>query len=491
MESGLAAIDKNNFTNMLNGTAFTGLGKLFAVIFHFLSTVVLARGLSLEGFGVYALILAFVHVVKVVSGFGLDLTLVKYVSSTDRYNGVLWQILILRTIVIAFVSFVFMTFVPGILNSKFPDVYKYCNYIFIIFLLSSYRELLLHLIQSLFKFKQYALVEISSAALKCIALVYLYIFNLMSLTNVLSVEVVLLMTILIIQYVLIPGSVWVRGVDAERVPLRQLLKFSFQLYGNNLLTVLNERVNFFIMGIYLAPVSIANFEVATKIPMGLMTMFRAFIVVYFPNSSNLVSSGCKDEAHEMLNFYLVIFSYLLLGISLVVLMFSKEIIKLIFSSAYLEASTAFCLLAVNFYLRATSNIMGYSLVSYGHPEVPVRVNAFTSCLLVVASFLMVPRFGFMGAVYSLLIINFVSQFAYCSYLARYHFPVDLKNYLRPLLVFVFCAVLYLAIGAEGWLIRLSFLLLFAVVGASVIREVRQVFGVAYEAFKKINMSYEF
>ena len=57
----------------------------------------------------------------------------------------------------------------------------------------------------------------------------------------------------------------------------EIIRFSFPLYINSLLTFLRERVNIFLIGIMMNPVSVALYDVATKVPLGLIRIFQSFI----------------------------------------------------------------------------------------------------------------------------------------------------------------------------------------------------------------------
>ena len=56
-----------------------------------------------------------------------------------------------------------------------------------------------------------------------------------------------------------------------------------------------ERVNYFIIGAYLNPSSIANYDVATKVPDALKKIFQSFIIVYFPSLAKLFSREIKSR----------------------------------------------------------------------------------------------------------------------------------------------------------------------------------------------------
>ncbi len=166
------------------------------------------------------------------------------------------------------------------------------------------------------------------------------------------------------------------------------------------------------MRFFLHPASVAAFEVALKIPDGFMRLFSSLIVVYFPSLSSLFAKGNRDDAHRMMNSFLVLLSTGIVFLVLVAFLFANEIVLASFSREYLEVSLAFAFLMLNFYLRAISNILGYSLVAAGNSSAPVKANIAASTVNIVGSLIMIRMFGYIGAVYSLLLMNITSQIIY-------------------------------------------------------------------------------
>ena len=127
---------------------------------------------------------------------------------------------------------------------------------------------------------------------------------------------------------------------------------------------------------------------------------------------------------------------------------------MIFSEKYLETSLAFSLLMLNFSLRAISNLMGYSLVSAGQASVPAKVNFVASLMNILGCLLLIPQFGFNGAVYSLIIMNVISQILYARYLAKNQIPVAVLQYLKPVFFYLILVGGYVMLGIQSYLVNL-------------------------------------
>jgi O-antigen/teichoic acid export membrane protein len=208
------------------------------------------------------------------------------------------------------------------------------------------------------------------------------------------------------------------------------------------------------IGALLNPVSVAVYEVALKIPDGFMRIFNSFIVVYFPGISNLFAKGNRDDAHRMMNSSLVLLSTGISFLVLVAFLFANEIVLVLFSKEYLEVSLAFALLMLNFYIRAISNILGYSLVSAGYSSAPVKANIVASTVNIIGSLVLIRIFGYIGAVYSLLLMNITSQIIYELILRRVRLAPHLLEYLKPVLLLAVAMGIYWLFGTDSILLKL-------------------------------------
>jgi O-antigen/teichoic acid export membrane protein len=135
-------------------------------------------------------------------------------------------------------------------------------------------------------------------------------------------------------------------------------------------------------------------------------------------------------------------------------LFAQEIVLVLFSKEYVEVSLAFALLMLNFGLRAISNILGYSLVAAGFSAAPMKANIAASAINILASLVLIQRFGYIGAVYSLLLMNITSQVIYVSFLRRAGLAPHLVAYLKPFLLLVIALGIYWFIGTESYLLKL-------------------------------------
>lgn len=477
-------MNKSFVSRFLKGSLSTSVGTLATIGLQFVTITFIAREVAKEPLGIYFLILAIMQFFKIVSGLGLDLTLVKYISGekVDGKGDVVSVILMTRLLTLLVTSLI-VYFGGNLILPLFGEgTEAYLIYIPFLFSLASLREMLFNLMQGLRLYNRYAIVQIVSAALK-LGMVF-YFLNNLTLENLLVVELSMLGFSLVVQIIIIPfRELNLIKRAFNRKLFGEMVRFGIPLYYTSLLTVGHEKSSVFLIGYFLNPVSIAAYEIALKIPDGFSRLFRSFIIVFFPSFSELVSEGHREDAKKVMNKSLVLFSTVIVGLVLISFLFAEELVVFVFSESYADVAFAFVLLMLNVYLRVISNIMGYGIVGAGDSTASAKVNTISIVVNLTASILFIPRFGYVGAIYSMILMNAISQISYFVFLWRAGLAPQ-TVYLRPLLFLVIPVGLSLLFSSESFVLKITFVTIYALLCVLFIKDVRQLINMIMQQMQK-------
>ncbi len=470
--------------NFLKGSAAASIGQVASMVFHFFSITMLARTMQIKEFGFYSLILAIVYLFNTVGSFGLEVTLVKFITADDADDRqfTLFPILLLKLIVTSFICMIFFTFSNFILPLFDVNLQEFSLYITFLIFLGSFRDVFYNLLQGLNLFKKYAFVQTISAAVRA-GLIVVFIFSsILTLDKLIAIEIFTTSLSVIVLLALIPFKGLLK-FSKDFFIYKRIIKFALPVYFNNLFSIIHGKSNLFLIGIYLTPASVAYYDVASKIPEALSKLFNSYIMVYFPNSAKLLARGDKDSAINLMNTSVSILSILLGFMAFLSFGFGKDLAILLFSEKYQGISLAFALLIFNFQIRSSATIMGYSILSAGYPEIPMKVNIITSIISLGGTMLFLPTVGYIGAVYSLLLMNITSLFLYQHYLKKLEFNLDLKKLLQPLFILViFGGIFFFLPGSNSFIIlKIAIILVYISLNWFLVEEVKTLL----KNFKKI------
>lgn len=436
-------MDQNFKKNFIKGSAATTVGTVIAMIFQFLSIVIITRYITKDEFGIYVLIIVISTFLDTISGLALEQTLVKFITSVEEQEKRSTFILTLtiRVILISIAVILVILFHDALMPLFSFTATEFLDVIIILFILSSFRGLFYNLLQGMNLFKKYASIQTITSVLRVVLLLIIVYIHELNLKNVLLVEIVAVSFTVLLQLALIPYKE-VFHWDVNLNNFKKIIGFSIPLYLSGITYFIQTQVNIFIIGAYLNPISIANYDVAGKIPQASAKGFQSFIIVFYPNLSRLLSEGEHDAAMKLMNKSLFTFSIAISLLLLVTFLFNKEIIQLLFSDKYLDSSLAFSFLMVAFYMTAMSHIMGYSLVSAGLPATSLKANIAAGAINLIGAFLMIPLLGFMGAVYSVLLTGFASLMFHYLFLKKYDMKMELISFIKPSLIIIIIILLY-------------------------------------------------
>ena len=102
---------KNPFIkNFLKGSIATSMGSVSSILFQFISIMIITRHISKEEFGLYVLAVVIVSIFNLLSGLGLEIGIVKFISSSSNHEekeSYIIPVLVMRFLLLICMSAVF------------------------------------------------------------------------------------------------------------------------------------------------------------------------------------------------------------------------------------------------------------------------------------------------------------------------------------------------------------------------------------------------
>lgn len=461
-------------TSLIKGSAATSIGTVISMFFHFFSIMLLTRHLSLDDFGIYILILAIVNFFNIITGLGLNTTIVKMIAShdSDEAKGVLNATLKIRFAALFLFSLLFVISGNHGLRLISEQLLPFLLYFPLLVITGSFRDLFYSIYQAINSFQKYAIIQVSSAIIRIVLIYSFYYYQILTLHNLIYIELGISTFTVIIQLIMLNWNA-LNLQSPIKNTYKNLLSFGLPLYSNSIFNFVIQRINVFLLGIYLLPESIALFDISDKIPQAFQKIYSSFIIVYFPNFSKVYNNNDKGHARHILENTLLITMVILTGGLLVTLLFGKDILVTIFSESYHTAAFSFALLMLAFIFKAISNVMGYSLVGAGHPSIPVKTNFISCSIGILLSLLLIPRLGFIGASYSYLTMNIIATFIYGIFVTRKLFSFRKITIYKPLVIGSMPYLFYLLIKLESLYIRIAVLFSYILLSFLFIKELKE------------------
>jgi O-antigen/teichoic acid export membrane protein len=454
-------VNENFISRFIKGLFSTGIGTFFQIVLGFLGLMIAVRYIPKEQFGIFVLLQVIASLFTVISSLIFENISVTRLITTEK-NGQKMEVantaICYKLLIVVIMGLVILPCDPLIyLIFKSEQLSRLLIYIPLFFILSSFEEFLLGILQGFHQFKKMAISQIINGGVKFLLIIIFLVVLKMDVIGLIYSFLFSFAASIIFQYLVIPGK---KQFNFNPMLFKKIFRFGFPLGLNNILTFIFMKIDRFMIGAMISPIGVAYYEVADKIPSSSHRMYESFRSVFFPNMTELFAQGRYEEAEKVLNNSLRLISFAIFFAATIATLFQKEIVCLLFSEKYLDSAPAFSLLTIGIGIGIIGNILGTTLVALGQSDKPVKINMVDSTTNIICNLIMIPIFGFMGAVYATLLSRCATNPFIVWFLIKYGLKVRISDYLKPLLALGICVIPFLIFGLENIIIKLFLIILF-------------------------------
>lgn len=451
-----------NSSRLIRGVSWMAFASTLTLIMGLAMAMIATRAFTADVYGNFILLTLVASFLSLISNLGLGISISRFLANSD--DNLHKELLVNSTLIVQTIIFfvvVLITFVFGPLIFKFLGVQWNENtyyYVIILFLSNSFTGILQSILQGFFHFQKIAIWNFSSSALN---LVFLLIFISLSFDGLAALVVSRWLAYMLAALYMF-FSIPVKKRIVFRVDLAmELIRFGFPLQLNGILDFFYSRIDTFLIAAMLNSADIAYYEIASRIPDSLQSLFNSFNMAYYPSLSRLYAKNERGKAERLLKNALRLTTFGSLCVACVAFLFGKDIITLLFSNQYLAGVPVFVIMSVSTAIILIGTILGNSLVAVGESDKPVKINVAHSIVSLVLNLVLVPAFGIIGAAVAGLFGPIITNPLNYIFLRR-RLTVNLETYLKPIIIFAGWIVAALLIPSESMLYKVLALIIFVV-----------------------------
>jgi stage V sporulation protein B len=376
-------------------------------------TIILARLLHPELFGVYHLVLAVAFLVLTFADLGINGTLVRYVSYTlgkkdetlaRSYFLYLGKFKFLLTIIFSLSLAVLAEPLAFHVFHK-PALFLPLEIVAIFLFLWSLLDFIDYSFTALQEFKYPTLRHLIYECAR-LALVPLFVFLGFSVCGALiGLCLSLFLALFVLFYFLIKKHPFLLRGETVRIDRRRILRFLGYLTFGSVAGVVFAYVDSIMLGIFMAVEYVGFYRAGYNIVFafaGLITITNVLFPVF-----------TQIEGAELGNAFKKVFKYsslLALPGAVGLIFMAEPIVKVVYGEEYLPAVLPMCVLSL-LIAAAPLNFYGVLFNAKEKPEYPARLIIISSVLNVVLNYFLILRFGIMGAAIATVISRYFNFIA--------------------------------------------------------------------------------
>ena len=465
-KKGAADLQSPGAPSFRRGVFSVGGGALINVFVLMIEAVIIARVLSIADLGVYAFFQASLTFLVIVVDFGFKTASTQFIASTPAYQQerIVNALTTLRLLVIGAVSLLVLLAAASasrLFNA--PRLEDLLVFMPIVLLFASMDELQSSLLKGFRLYKHVAVANALRGMLRLMISSAVLLVLGWGLSGLIVSWVVSYGVSAAFQWRAVPvrRKLWFRWKQ-----IKPILRFGVPLQLIRYLWFAFARIHTFLLAVLVGPVGVAFYEVATKLPQGLVRVSQAFDGVYHPTLVGHFARQEREKAAILIRRSLRLFNFVTVFLALGAVLFGRELIALLFGDKYVQAAPAFAVMVIAISLSSSSNLLGYALTAHGYPGKSLTVNSVRAITSLGFGVLLIPQIGFLGAAYATALAQLISAPLAWWYLHQAGLPAFLGIHLRQIVLLGACFAALILLPPPQITARLGLLVIFPVVAVA-------------------------
>lgn len=416
----------NNYINeAVKNSYYVLVLSLLGVVIGYLLRVFLSRALSIEDFGLFYAVSAFVGLLTLVRYLGLNQALAKFIpeflisNDRNRIKSSITIVLIVQTITILVFTALVVIFQDALSLALFKS--DRASWVIILMTLSFLPSMVFMIFQSVFqgyqRLKLYAWIEPIRISVTFMSSM------LLSSMGALGIALAYLVTSIVTSLIFLPSFLKL-GILKEKSSVTSELFFRLFRFGG---PVFLSSVGFIVINFtdtlvityFRSLEEVALYQVALPTSQLLIVFSSAIAAVIFPLVSYLYSSKKYADIGKGLKVIISMMLVVLIPFVIVLFTFPDIILRLLFSSQFIPAANALQVLSVGMIFYSIFFVLQTVLDGIGRPFINTKIMFLMAIVNIVLNIMLVPVLGIVGSATAFLISFLVGSLIEYRYVRKY------------------------------------------------------------------------
>jgi O-antigen/teichoic acid export membrane protein len=214
---------------------------------------------------------------------------------------------------------------------------------------------------------------------------------------------------------------------------RELVVFSFPLFGNNVIEILMVSASTLLLGYFKSADQVGFYNVAVTLARLLEMPLAALAFIYLPIATAAHKGQSIQEVEKLYQSSTKWIMLISLPVLLVILLDAEFIVVLLFGQAYHSAAEALRILSLGYFVHAALGPNGMTLLAFGARRAIFLTTGLAALISVVLGVALIPKWGATGAAIGVALALSISNvfISVNMYLRAGIHPLN-SSYLKPL-----------------------------------------------------------
>jgi len=383
---------------LFRNTSSTFLWQILSLVLFVGLSILLARKLGPNGNGQYALVILWPSLLATLFNFGISPALVYFLGSSAvsvrkarRTMMKFWAILSLTGLLL---SVIVMLFWGRVIFPNIPAFLLFAG--LLVYPIMLLPDFLLSMLQGMQDFRSYNMAQLAAPITTLLFAAILIVVLRWGVYGGLLAYALGQLASALVSWKAVARLVPFEVQETEFNDFgRRLINFGWKAHLGNVLSLLNYRIDNFLLNLFLNPAAIGIYVVAVQIAEGLWLLSSVVSTVLLPRLSQLTSEEEKRRVLTPLVSRWVL-AVSLMG-ALVLMILIKPLVIFLFGKSYISATLALLWILPGIIGLAFSRVLAQDIIARGRPEINLYISIAVVLANVVANLALIPHMGINGS----------------------------------------------------------------------------------------------
>lgn len=474
---GLLSLKNQNVSKQLAKGGIIGVGAYFFLKpINFITSVILARYLGVEDFGLYSLGLSIIIVLNTFTNVGLGQGIVRFVSiyrSEQNYSKV--KGIFFSSLAISLSVGILTAAIVGIFSNQLSQIFVQGESLGIVLIILSlglpFNSIYIFIgaMSQAYKRIDYQNLIVNIARpLSYLLLILIFIFFNLNLTgitlaNSLSTLVVVMIAVLLLLKIF--PQIKESTIKPE-YELKKLLAFSLPILVTGFTSMLLLRVDRIMIGYFSSETSVGIYNAAANAAINISFFLIPFVNIFAPMAAELYHQHKSEElkkAFQDVSRWLLVFT---LPLFFVFVIFSNEILS-VFGNEFQAGSTVLIVISLAQLINVFTGPVGVILKMSGHQNIDMFISFLVLITNILLNLILIPIYDMKGAAISTAISIALTNSLRMIMVYKFHkmWPFNIYTF-KPLIIFSVVSLISIFF-IESFAIELKLKIIIGIISLSI------------------------
>ena len=380
--------------------------KIIGSFLGYLFLLLVTRTSGAEAWGIFALCMALLNITSILSRFGVDTALLRFVAQfkvkMEEVKGIYFQgisLVLALSIGFSILLYFFSDTVAELVFQK-PHLTPYFKIIAFALVPFSIIHINVQTLRGLKKIKAFAFFQDTSKFLFAV-IIFVLLFYCTGIEAIIIPIYSFLFAVFIIMIISSYGLLKrFKGVQLIKIfSQKEIVKTSFPMMLSSSILLLMAWSDTIMIGIFKTEADVGVYNVALKLAMITGIVIGAVNSIVAPKLSETFNNNRLDEFRELIKQSTRIIFFCTLPILIILFLFPGFLLSF-FGTEFMIAKTTLLILLVGQVGNAMSGSVGYILQMTGKEKTVQNILIITLIINILLNFYSIPRYGIEGAAFS-------------------------------------------------------------------------------------------